>query len=545
MGRRARRRRLRRGEPGTAEEPEEEDERTQGSHTRIVGGPLPSEQQRGSLAISSPEMPPLAAVLLAWSAIATYASLFHGALYVYRRDRARDHLAYALLCATHVGYSYGLSLSLRAHDEASARAAFELELGSGLLMAAAFYQFAMGRPSRATAASWVSMALGALLCALHLCFTPTGHVSYQPAGLGLDAARIALTPNALGAVFAFGSLAWSMLGLVTLFRRARDGTEARVVASVALPSIALSCWQVALRVGGDSVPWLCELTSIPIAVASGLVLLRRFARSATDLSAQSLALEASYEQLRRTQDALVQKQQLAAVGELSAVIAHEVRNPLAILKNAGSGLRQRALGAEDRRVLLGIVNEETDRLARLVRDLLAYARPLSPVRAPTKLRELAERACSDARLARARGETTIDIRVEPRLAVMVDREHAHYAIVNVIDNALVAMGGRGTLRIEARPARLASHAPGLALELTDDGPGMDPQVLGKARDPFFTTRPSGTGLGLAIVDRVMRGHEGRLELTSEPGHGTTVALVFPAWEPREPSQPVVLAEARS
>lgn len=479
-------------------------------------------------------MPPVAAVLLVWSAIAMYACLFHGALYYYRRARARGHLGYALLCATHIGYSYGLSMGIRAESPLAAARALSVELAAGLLMAAAFFEFAMtisgSRLARYAPAAWASMGVGAAAALAGFGAIPGPPALWQPAGLGFDAPRLVALPSAIGAVFAFASIAWSTIGLATLFRRARDRTEARLIFAVALPAILISAWQVSVRVHGEMVPWLADLTCIPIAVASGVVLLRRFAASAMELSAQSAALEDSYEQLRRTQEVLVRKQQLAAVGELSAVIAHEVRNPLAILKNAVSGLRQRALGLEDRRVLLGIVNEETDRLARLVRDLLAYARPLSPTRAPTKLRELVERAWSDARLAKTRGESVLDLDIGSGLAVMVDREYASYAIVNVMDNALAAMGGHGTLTVRASAIVLGAGGPGVALEIIDDGPGMDAQVLGKAREPFFTTRPSGTGLGLAIVERVMRGHDGSIEITSAPSQGTSVRLLFPAWE---------------
>lgn len=489
-------------------------------------------------------MPPVFALLLGWSAIALYACLFHGALYYYGRPRpgASAHLAYALLCATHVAFCSALAACAHAETPEAASRAMDLEMATGQLMGAAFFQLATtlngSRLSRLTTASWASMGVGASAVLAGLGARPLPHEIWQPAGFGFDAPRLVVDPGPIGLTFTVGSLIWSTAGLVTLLWRARDRTEERVVAAAALPAFVISGYQIAERAGGAMVPWLTDLTCIPLALAAGLVLLRRFARSAVELAARSDALEESYEQLARTQDALVRKRQLAAVGELSAVIAHEVRNPLAILKNAVSGLRQRALAVEDRRVLLGIVNEETDRLARLVRDLLAYARPLSPTRAPTRLRELVERAWADGRLAKSRGEAQIQIEIAPSTAVMVDREHASYAIVNVIDNAVVAMGGRGTLVVRAHPAPLAPGAAGVALEIVDSGHGMDALVLGKARDPFFTTRPSGTGLGLAIVERVMRGHEGRCEITSEPGRGTTVRLVFPAWEPTsEPLSP--------
>lgn len=487
-------------------------------------------------------MPAVAAVLLAWSAIAAYAVLFHGALYFHRRPRGRGHGAYALLALTHIGFALGLARGISTDEPGPAAIALRIEFASGLLMAAALFQLATTmmrtRLDRLTWAAWVSMALGAIATLAGLSYDGAAETVLQEAGAGIDAPRLVLPVTPLGALFAFASIAWSMVGLGTLVLRARDPVEARVMAVLAVPSLAASIFQVAVHARGGSLGWIFDLGPIPIALAAGWVLLRRFARTATELSAQSAALAQRYEQLRRTQDALVRKEQLAAVGELSAVIAHEVRNPLAILKNAVSGLRQRALDVEDRRVLLGIVHEETDRLARLVRDLLAYARPLSPVRVPTRLRELVERAWSDPRLGRARGKAQLVIEIPDGVAVLVDREHASYAIVNVLDNALAALGGQGEVHVRASTRSSVGRAL-VALEIADEGPGMDAQVLDKAREPFFTTRPSGTGLGLAIVERVMRGHDGGLEIESVPGDGTRVRLVFPAHEGAE--VPVALA----
>lgn len=487
-------------------------------------------------------MPAVAAVLLAWSAIAVYAALFHGALYFHRRPRGRGHRAYALLATTHVGFALGLAVGITTEEPRTAALALRVELACGLLMAAAFFQLATTmmrtRLDRLTWAAWVSMSLGAIVSLAGLAYDGSADVAWQAAGAGIDAPRLVLPVTSLGALFAFASIAWSTAGLGTLVLRARDPVEARVMAVVAVPAFVIAIYQVAVHARGGELGWVFDLGAIPIALAANWVLLRRFARTATELSAQSAALAQRYEQLRRTQDALVRKEQLAAVGELSAVIAHEVRNPLAILKNAVSGLRQRALDVEDRRVLLGIVHEETDRLARLVRDLLAYARPLSPVRVPTRLRELVERAWADPRLGKTRGQAQLVVEIPESVAVLVDREHASYAIVNVLDNALAALGGQGAVHVRASTRASVGRAL-VALEIADEGPGMDPQVLDKAREPFFTTRPSGTGLGLAIVERVMRGHDGGLEIESVPGDGTRVRLVFPAYEGAE--QPLALA----
>jgi signal transduction histidine kinase len=486
----------------------------------------------------------LAVALLAWTAIASYACLFHGALYLQRRGAAREHLAFAITCATHVVYHAGVLVQLGTDEVRDAARGIELQLAGGVWMGAAFLQFAVAmsasRLARLVPLAWIASTLSAALSLLGL-GVGTGDASVQAAGFGLDAERLHPPLATVGIVTSFLSLIWATAGLVTLIRHPRDRDEARIMLAVAIPIILLSVWTVVAATTGEPLGWASELTNIPIALACSFVLLRRFAGNAARLGAQSVALEQSYEQLRRTQDAMVHKEQLAAVGELSAVIAHEVRNPLAILKNAVSALRQRAIGAEDHRVLLGIVNEETERLARLVRDLLAYARPLSPSRSPTRLRELIELAWSDGRLARARGEATLDLDIPPRTAVMVDRNHAAHAIANVLENALVANAGQGTVRVRAEPVKHGDGAH-IAIEIADDGPGMEPAVLAKAREPFFTTRPAGTGLGLAIVERVVRGHDGTLELESTPGAGTRVRLSFPAWDGRTPtSEPPAIA----
>jgi signal transduction histidine kinase len=474
-------------------------------------------------------MSPAATLLFAWSAINAYAGLFYGTLYGLRGRRSPEYLAFALLCAAHVGFAIGGAMQLQSADGVEAARYSSIEMASGLVMGAAFFHFAVALTNSRLAAfvptAWVTMGVGAVATLLGMSVIPSAGDVTRPAGFGIDAPRFEATATVVGIAFGTLAILWSLVGLGTLVRGARDRTEARIVVSAAVPALALASYNQLAHGSSERPGWLVENIGILIALAAGMVLLRRFSRSAVELSARTQALSASYDQLRRTQEELVSKEQLAAVGELSAVIAHEVRNPLAILKNAVSGLRQRALGSGDRRVLLGIVNEETDRLARLVRDLLAYARPLSPTRAPVPMIDLVVRATEDGRLTKVRGDAAIEIDVNESLEVLVDAEHAHHGILNLLDNALAAMNGRGTLHLRAFETRLDGRRA-VALEVRDEGGGMDPQILAKARDPFFTTRPSGTGLGLAIVERVARGHDGTLELESVAGVGTTATLTF-------------------
>lgn len=251
-----------------------------------------------------------------------------------------------------------------------------------------------------------------------------------------------------------------------------------------------------------------------------------------ELRTRTRELRRSYEDLRATQEELIKKEQLAVVGELAAVIAHEVRNPLAIIANAVAGLRKQAISREDHDTLLAIMDEETSRLNRLVSDLLRYARPVNVQRSHILLADLLERALS---LATANAKTVrVDLRAEAHEGrVWGDSNLLRQVFDNLIDNAVQAMGGGGALTVRVR-AKSEEGVEGLAVDITDTGEGMDTQVRSRALDPFFTTRPSGTGLGLAIVDRIVDAHGGRLAIESRAGEGTTVTVFLPHGSASEP-----------
>jgi signal transduction histidine kinase len=256
-------------------------------------------------------------------------------------------------------------------------------------------------------------------------------------------------------------------------------------------------------------------------------------RRTKELRTRTRELRRSYEELRAAQEELVKKEQLAVVGELAAVIAHEVRNPLAIIANAVAGLRKHAISREDHDTLLGILDEETSRLNRLVTDLLRYARPVNIQRQHFSLSDLVERTLG---LVRATRSIKIELKVEchePR--IWGDSNLLRQVFDNLVDNAVQAMGTLGTLTVRLRAAS-EEGIDGLAVDIIDTGEGMDTQVRSRARDPFFTTRPSGTGLGLAIVDRIVDAHGGHFAIDSRAGEGTTVTVFLPHGSSSEPPQ---------
>lgn len=244
-------------------------------------------------------------------------------------------------------------------------------------------------------------------------------------------------------------------------------------------------------------------------------------RTERELRTATEQLSASHEELREVQNELTKKEQLAAVGELAAAIAHEVRNPLAIIGNAVAGLRRPVVADADRGVLLDIVSEEADRLNHLVTDLLRFARPTSIKRSRIDLIELIEHTqvpLGDRHVLEVHGD-------DGARFVEADPNLLRAALDNVIQNATQAMPAGGTIAVELT-ARDADRE-GVLVTLRDTGSGMDAATLSRALDPFFTTRPSGTGLGLPIVQRVVQAHGGHVELASEDGQGTTVRIWLP------------------
>ena len=263
-------------------------------------------------------------------------------------------------------------------------------------------------------------------------------------------------------------------------------------------------------------------------VASTLIL--RYQNAAGALAKTESVLAHATEELRHShaellsvQTELNTKQQLAAVGELAAAIAHEVRNPLAVIFNAVAGLRRSGLREEDRMMLLGIVDEETARLNRLVTDLLRFARPVAVRAALVSLPELAHRSESVTKQ-----DHSIEVEVDDPGVQTVQVDPGLFRLVfdNLVENACQAMPGGGVVRVRVQRGTLNAEECA-RVSISDSGHGMDADVLQRATHPFFTTRPSGTGLGLPIVQRIVEAHGAALKIESVPSVGTTVELTIP------------------
>ena len=240
-------------------------------------------------------------------------------------------------------------------------------------------------------------------------------------------------------------------------------------------------------------------------------------------------LEESYDKLRRQADMILEIEdqlrradRLSALGELSAGMAHEIRNPLASIRGTAEILQDAIDPADRRYEFAGILIKEVDRLNRVVRDFLDFARPAAPRREPFDLLAALREVLLLTRQQAGKNRVRIELVGEGRVELAGDREQFKQAFLNLILNALQSMpeGGALTISLESAPEEIR-------LRFADTGQGIPAESLDKVFNPFFTTRSEGTGLGLAITHRIVQGHGGRIEVTSSPGAGTTFTLHLP------------------
>lgn len=233
-------------------------------------------------------------------------------------------------------------------------------------------------------------------------------------------------------------------------------------------------------------------------------------------------LERAYRELSDAGQRLREADRLAALGMISAGLAHEVRNPLTAMKGALEIVGRRISGDDPAREFVGILEQQVGRLEALVTSFLLYARPPSPALLRQPAAEIAEGVVRLLSPEAAAGGVELRLDAAAELPpVLVDAALLQQALVNVVRNALHASGGTVTLDV-------AAAAPWVAITVRDAGPGILPEDAPRVFEPFYTRREGGTGLGLAIAARSMAEQGGKLELLeSRPGR-TAFRFLLPA-----------------
>ena len=253
--------------------------------------------------------------------------------------------------------------------------------------------------------------------------------------------------------------------------------------------------------------------------------IKRYQELAETLAETNRKLEQAQDQARRSE-------RLAALGQMSAGLAHEIRNPLGVIKGSAEMLHQKLgegnpLASE----LAGYISSETNRLSALVTRFLDFARPLQMELAPQQVTTILERALHSVALAHKDENVRVERQYQANLPpIPLDDSFSEQAFVNLIQNAYDAMGSAGgTLRLTAGRAN-GPGRDGVEVGIADTGPGIPEELREQIFNPFVTTKKTGVGLGLSIVSRIIDGHHGtiRVESGEDGQRGARFVVFFPA-----------------
>lgn len=239
-----------------------------------------------------------------------------------------------------------------------------------------------------------------------------------------------------------------------------------------------------------------------------------------------VSLQRSYDELEHAHRELVTQARLAAIGELAAVVAHEVRNPLGAMFNSMAALDRVATGkdGDDEAVaqLLDILREEAHRIERIVSDLIDFSRPAPASKRDLALAPIATEALDSAAADASARDVQLELDADDELRAVVDEHLLRRALLNLVDNATQATRQGGVVRVV-----VARDDDGPFFEVTDQGHGIPDDQLGRIFEPFFTTRATGTGLGLAVVRRFAESHGGTIDVSTAPDEGSVFTIRLP------------------
>ncbi len=235
-------------------------------------------------------------------------------------------------------------------------------------------------------------------------------------------------------------------------------------------------------------------------------------------------------QLAQVQEEKQRSERLAALGQLSAGLAHELRNPLGVIKGSAEMLNKR-LQASDAVTgeLAGYISSEVNRLNALVTRFLDFARPSQLELRAEPIAPLLDRALKNAHDRWPESQVIVEEQFADGLPpIKLDADLCEQVLTNLIINAYEAMDKEGgKLQVSLAPAQVDGRS-GVEIGIADSGPGIPPELLQQIFNPFFTTKKTGVGLGLSIVSKIIDAHHGSIRVESEPGKGAHFRVFLPA-----------------
>jgi two-component system, NtrC family, sensor histidine kinase HydH len=251
----------------------------------------------------------------------------------------------------------------------------------------------------------------------------------------------------------------------------------------------------------------------------------RYQQLAEELAETNRQLETAQAEARRSE-------RLAALGQLSAGLAHEIRNPLGVIRGSAEMLNRKLEASNPvASELAGYISGEVDRVSLMVGRFLDFARPLHPETSPQRVTELVDRALKAVAEQWHGGKVELERAYQDDLPLaQLDENLCEQAFVNLIQNAYEAMGDEGgRLRVEVSKASRKDR-PGVEIRLEDTGPGVPADLREQIFNPFVTTKKTGTGLGLSIVSKILDEHRGSIRVASGPDQGACFVVFLPADE---------------
>jgi signal transduction histidine kinase len=253
------------------------------------------------------------------------------------------------------------------------------------------------------------------------------------------------------------------------------------------------------------------------------------ARLYTETMQRNAELAEINARLQNTQQQLVQSEKLAAVGQLTAGIVHDVKNPLTVIKGMAESLQDEPGLQPYADKELALIRESATKANQIVSDLLTFSRQSTPEMQQQDLKATVEAALRiTTYLTRKANVQVIMALPEQSVYVTYDAQQIEQVLINLIQNAIQAMPNGGTLRVS-----LSQASEAIALAVQDTGVGISPENLRRIFDPFFTTKPAGegTGLGLSVSYGIIARHHGRIDVESAVGQGTTFTILLPKRQP--------------